>query len=106
MLAVTSAGESELVPGVPPLALSVPGYEYQSWVGVLAPAATPADVQEELHEAVQDAANSLAVRQGLHELGLEPVDESAAWFGRHLQREWTRWRDFALAHRAEFPGLR
>lgn len=106
MLGVTSAEESELVPGVAPLAATVPGYEYTSWVGVLAPAATPADVLGDLQDAVQAAAGSLPVRQGLHELGLEAADEDADAFGAHLRAEWVRWRAFAHAHRAEFPGLR
>ena len=106
MLAMTAARESELLPGLPVLAASVPDYEYMSWVGVLAPAATPPALLAGLHEAVQEAENSLPVRQGLHELGLEAVDESAEWFGAHLRAEWARWRAFALAHRVEFPGLR
>ena len=107
MLAVTSALPSELVPGVPALASSgVPGYEYTSWVGVLAPARVPPLVQARLHEGVRRAAASTGVLQGLQALGLEPVQDSAASFGVHRRTEWQRWLAFAQAHRGEFPGLR
>jgi tripartite-type tricarboxylate transporter receptor subunit TctC len=107
MLAVTSALPSALVPGVPTLASSgVPGYEYTSWVGVLAPAGVPPLVQARLHEGVRRAAASAEVLQGLQALGLDPVRDTAGSFGMHLRAEWQRWRAFAFAHRGEFPGLR
>ena len=44
ILAVTSIGPSPFLPGVPPVAATLKGYEFDSWFGLLAPARTPKDV--------------------------------------------------------------
>ena len=48
VLAVTSPKPSALVPGVPTLSQTVPGYEVEIWWGVFAPAGTPAPVVEQI----------------------------------------------------------
>lgn len=107
MLAVTGSSASPLVPGVPALAASgVPGFEFTSWVGLLAPAGIPAPRLAHLHDALSRATASAEVTRGLHELGLEPQQTTPAQFSAHLHREFRRWLAFVMAHRQEFPDLR
>ncbi|MCC6472838.1 MAG: tripartite tricarboxylate transporter substrate binding protein [Burkholderiales bacterium] len=48
-LAVTSPRRLAMLPDVPPLAEALPGFESQTWVGMLAPAATPRPIVERLN---------------------------------------------------------
>ncbi len=107
MLAVTGSAASSLVPGVPALAASgVPGFEFTSWVGLLAPAGIPAPLLARQHDALSRATASAEVTRGLHALGLEPQQASPAQFSAHLLQEFQRWLAFVMAHPQEFPGLR
>lgn len=68
-LAVTSREPVEFLPGVPTMNRAVPGFEYQSWLGVAAPAATPAAVVERLNRDIRRALEHPDVRQRLADLG-------------------------------------
>jgi tripartite-type tricarboxylate transporter receptor subunit TctC len=52
MLGATGAQRSKFLPDLPAIAESLPGYEFDSWIAVLAPAATPRPVVEQLNAAV------------------------------------------------------
>ena len=52
MLGATGAQRSKFLPGLPAIAESLPGYEFDSWIALLAPAATPRPVVEQLNAAV------------------------------------------------------
>jgi len=52
MLGATGAQRSKFLPDLPAIAESLPGYEFDSWIALLAPAATPRPVVEQLNAAV------------------------------------------------------
>ena len=80
-MAVTSAAPSELIPGLPTIAASgLPGYELNSWFGLLAPGATPAAVVQRLHGEVQQAIKTPELRAALLADGAEP--NGTTWFDR------------------------
>jgi len=65
-LAVSSKGRSPALPDVPTVAeAGVPGYEATSWIGMLAPAATPPAIIERLWSAVNEAMKLPSVRETL-----------------------------------------
>lgn len=76
-LAVTQATRSALLPDVPTVAeAGLPGYEWTSWIGLLAPSGTPQDVVDRLQAALaplREAANLDVVRKH----GAEPVYSTA-----------------------------
>ncbi|MDE3077412.1 MAG: tripartite tricarboxylate transporter substrate binding protein, partial [Chloroflexota bacterium] len=90
-LAVTSAAHSPLLPSVPAIAETYPGFEAQSWVGFVAPAGTPKPVLARLHGAVSKASAAPEVRKKMEELGLELVDTSGDAFGDWIKAESNRW---------------
>ena len=70
-LAVTSAQPSALVPGVPTLAATLPGYESASIIAAFAPAKTPANVINTLNREIVRFLNTPAVKEKLFVVGLE-----------------------------------
>ena len=73
-IAVTSATRARAAPEVPTIAESgLPGYEFTSWYGLLAPAATPRSVVDRLHDAVGKVLVQPAVRERFAADGNEPV---------------------------------
>ena len=106
VLATTGGKVDGMMPGVPILAEAVPGLEFISWVGLLAPAHTPPRIISSLHAAIRSALDEPDVEQGLRALGLARGHGTAADFAAHLHAEFKRWTDFAHAHQEAFPGLR
>jgi tripartite-type tricarboxylate transporter receptor subunit TctC len=90
-LGVSSPQPTPQAPEVPPIAESIPGFEAQSWTGMIAPTGTPAPVVERIHGALVKALAAPDVRQRLNEQGVEVVGSSAAEFGKWLQNESARW---------------
>jgi len=72
VIGLTALKRSTLLPHIPTLAESgVPGFVFESWFGLLAPAATPAPVVEKLNAAVNKVIAIKEVRERLHNLGIE-----------------------------------
>ena len=70
----------EVLPQVPTIAAAVPGYEFRSWLGVFAPAGTPAPVVGRISREIAAAVRRPEVRSRLEELGYEPVGSTAEEF--------------------------
>ncbi len=84
-LATTSATRVKLLPDVPTLAESgLPGFAYQGWQGLFAPAATPAPVLARLAAEIGRVMATPAVRQKIEELGYEPRGNSPREFAATL----------------------
>src|ERR1043165_9696934 len=74
-LAVATGERLRALPDVPTVAESgVPGYEFQTWFGIIAPAATPAPIVERLNGEFRRALSVPEVRERLlNEGGMQPV---------------------------------
>jgi len=90
-LAVSSTARSPLLPAVPAIAETYPGFEAQSWVGFVAPAGTPGPVLARLHGDVTKASAAREVREKMEGLGLELVETSSEAFGEWIKTESNRW---------------
>ena len=87
-LGVSTTQRSSLLPEVPTLIeAGVPGYEFNSWFGVFAPAQTPAEVVAKLHRDIQRVLTDAGVQQKLRSQGAEPVGNTPAEFLRIFQRD-------------------
>jgi tripartite-type tricarboxylate transporter receptor subunit TctC len=90
-LAVTSRSRSALLPDVPTLAESgVPEYEAGSWYGVMAPAGTPREIVERLHDAIVRALREPEVAKRLAAEGAIVIGSTPEEFGAHLKTELAR----------------
>lgn len=90
-LAVTSAQRVEALPGIPPLAETFPGFEVYSWVGMVAPARTPAAVLDKLSEAVQATLRDPVVSQRMKESGFDVVAGGRSEMNVLVTQESARW---------------
>lgn len=92
-LAITAETRHHLFPDVPTMGESgVPGFEHVgAWFGLVAPAATPADVQQKLNQAVVKIIAQKSFQDMLELQGVIPVGSSASAFQRFLEQDSARW---------------
>jgi tripartite-type tricarboxylate transporter receptor subunit TctC len=91
-LAVTSAKRSNAAPEYPTIAeAGVAGYEHASWVGMLAPAKTPALIVQRLNEHTVKVLNMPEVRNMLLRDGLETVGDTPQEFAALVKAEVAKW---------------
>lgn len=86
-IAVTSPQRSSLLPTVPTMAETVPGYESDTWIGMFVPAGTPAAVLAKLHAATAAALAEPEVKARLDTQGVSIVAGPPADLDRLVGRE-------------------
>lgn len=98
-LAVTSANRSELAPELPTVAESgVPGFEASTWLGLLAPAGTPAPVVSFLNREVIAVLESPAAKARLAAQGFTPKPMAADAFRKFIQDETVKFGELIKAN--------
>jgi len=91
-LAVTSDKRSPTLPEVPTLAESaIPGFNSISWIGLLAPAGTPAPIVDKIAADVHAVMNAPDVQQRFSTLGAIPVGDSPADFSALIKHDTQRY---------------
>jgi tripartite-type tricarboxylate transporter receptor subunit TctC len=91
-LGVTAAKRSPILASVPTVAESgLPGYEFTSWYGVLAPRATPEVRIVALNGYFRNALHAPEVAERLDRMGAEIIASSPDEFGRHLRADLAKW---------------
>ena len=91
-LAITSIKRSALAPDLPTMAESgYPGFEAVPWFGLLAPAGTPKDVLDKLHDETVKALATPQIRKKFDELGLEPVGSTPEELTAIIRKETPEW---------------
>jgi tripartite-type tricarboxylate transporter receptor subunit TctC len=91
-LGVTSATRALLLPDVPTIAESVPGYEASIFVGITAPRATSPEIVRMLNEAINLGLADPRLMQRISELGDTPLPQSSQAFGKLIVEETEKWR--------------
>ena len=79
------------LPGVPPVADTLPGFLTDSWTGLMAPAGTPREVIAKVGQGIARALGEPEVRDKLTAQGIEPTANSPAEFAAIIGIETTRW---------------
>lgn len=93
MLGVGTAEPSPLLPGVPTINKTVPGFNSVIWFGLLAPAGTPDQVVAKIHEAVKTVLADDAIRAKLEATGALPQTSAPSEFARMMQEESAQLRE-------------
>ena len=88
LLGATSRKRSVFLPGVPPVAESVPGYGFDSWFGLLAPAKTPAAVIARINAAVAKLLREPVILARLAGQGVEPRPLSPEAFEQLIREDY------------------
>ena len=86
-LATTGAMRDPLIPELPPVAETVPGYELTQWWGVAVRRETPPSIAARLHAEVTQALRTPGVRDLLAELGATAQPESPVEFLAYMKKE-------------------
>jgi len=90
-IGVSSPRRIQQLPNVPTIAETFPGFEAQSWTGMVAPAGTPRPIIDRVHGALIKALASPDVREKLTAQGVEIVGGTPEAFGEWIARESARW---------------
>jgi tripartite-type tricarboxylate transporter receptor subunit TctC len=90
-LAVTTATRSDVLPDIPTVGDSVPGYEASAWWGLGAPRNTPAEIIEKLNREISAALADPLVRTKIADLGSAPIPMSPTDFGKFIAEEVEKW---------------
>jgi tripartite-type tricarboxylate transporter receptor subunit TctC len=91
MLGITYQKPSKLVPGVPPVAETLPGFELLGWYGLQAPNKTPPRVVAAIHAGLAKVLANPELSDKLHAVGANPVGSTPPAFTTFLQKETERW---------------
>ena len=96
-IAVTSPQRSPMLPGVPTVAETLPGFETASWLAVAAPAGLAAPIAARMQAAVTAATRDAETRQRFAELGAEAIGGTPAELLARMRAEDARWGDLVRA---------
>ncbi|MDB5863619.1 MAG: Tricarboxylate transport protein TctC, partial [Betaproteobacteria bacterium] len=86
-LGVTTPKRSNMMPEVPTVAETLPGFEMLSWFGLLAPASTPPAIVNRLNAEMAKVLALPEVRAALTAQGFEVRGGTPADFGDYIKRE-------------------
>jgi tripartite-type tricarboxylate transporter receptor subunit TctC len=90
-LAVTTRTRVDMLPDIPTVAETVPGYESTTWFGIGVPAGTPREIIERLNREMNACLTDPGIRTKLAEVGTSPLVFTPAEFGAHLVAETEKW---------------
>ncbi|QFI72406.1 tripartite tricarboxylate transporter substrate binding protein [Bradyrhizobium betae] len=99
-LGVTSPQRWPIVPDVPAIAETVPGFESVGFYGISAPKGTPPEIVEILNKAVNEALKDPKLVARLAETGGIPKPMTPAEFGKLVEDETAKWKKVV-----EFAGV-
>jgi tripartite-type tricarboxylate transporter receptor subunit TctC len=93
VLATTTAAPSKLLPGVPPIASVVPGFDVTSWNGVFGPAGLPREVVDRINTELQAVLADKEVQDKLAQIGFDVwPSKTPEEFARYVADQLTHWR--------------
>jgi tripartite-type tricarboxylate transporter receptor subunit TctC len=98
-LAVTSKEAHRAFPDLPPISAAAPGYAIEIWVGVFAPAGTPAAFVERLNREINKISASPELAAILEPEGTVPQALTPAAFAGRVRDELGQWKRVAAEHK-------
>lgn len=91
-LGIATLKRSAFLPDLPTIAESgYPGFEAVGWIGIAAPAQTPAAVLDKLNAEMVKILNQPDVRERLSTLAFTPVGDTRAQFAAYIKSEIAKW---------------
>jgi tripartite-type tricarboxylate transporter receptor subunit TctC len=90
-LGISSLSPSKFYPGLATIAETYPGFETESWVAMVAPAATPRALIERLHSTLIKMFTDASVRERFEAQGCDIVAGTPDELGRLLREDQAKW---------------
>jgi tripartite-type tricarboxylate transporter receptor subunit TctC len=100
-LGVADYDRFDMLPDVPSIAETLPGYEARTWAGVGVPRGTPPEIIARLNREVNAGLKSPAIKARLAQVGTIPMIFTATEFGAYVASESEKW-----ANVAKFAGIK
>src|SRR5262245_12245150 len=100
-LGVAGENRFDMLPDVPSIAETLPGYEARTWAGVGVPRGTPPEIIARLNRDINAGLASPTVKARLADVGTIPMIVSAAEFGAFVAAESEKW-----AKVVKFAGIK
>jgi tripartite-type tricarboxylate transporter receptor subunit TctC len=103
VIAISSAKRFSAAPDIPTVAESgIPGFETGSWQGIVAPAGTPPEIVNKLHDTVTKILATKEMKDRLDKAGAEVRPQTPAQFGEFIRSEKARWAKVVKDSGAKF----
>lgn len=91
-LGITTPKRSPLAPDVPPVADTVPGYDYSAWFGLFLPAKVPAGMAERVQASLAEVIAEKDFQDKVAILGIETIGSTPAAFRAFMEADLARWQ--------------
>ena len=91
VLGVTSIKRVPQLPDVPAIAEVLPGYEFTTWQGLLAPRNTPRSVIDSLNARIKKSLSAPEHIKRFNDIGLDIIASTPDEFAVHLKKETEKW---------------
>ncbi len=91
-LGITSLKRSPLLPDVPAISDTLPGWESVTWFGLYGPKGLPAELATRLSNGVNQALQDPDVKERLGRLGIDPVGGTPAQFAAMANADRAKWK--------------
>jgi tripartite-type tricarboxylate transporter receptor subunit TctC len=90
-LAVLGTKRTQILPEVPVMAETLPGYEAGNWYGLVVPAKTPAAVQKRIHGEIVKVLRTPDIENRIVAQGAQPLTSTPPEFAAFVQSESAKW---------------
>jgi tripartite-type tricarboxylate transporter receptor subunit TctC len=90
-IGVQADQRSSLLPGIPAVGETVPGYTFVGWGGLFGPAGLPAPIVDKLNASLNKALAAPIVRQRMADMGLEPAPSTPQVFSTFVREQLDVW---------------
>jgi len=100
-LGVTSKEEAPQLPGVPPIARTLAGFENAGWFGIVAPTGTPNEIVQKIYRDTKKTLDTSEMRGRFYAQGLMPVGNSPMEFAAAMKEETQLWAKVVKERRIE-----
>jgi tripartite-type tricarboxylate transporter receptor subunit TctC len=96
-LAVTSETRSPALPELPTIGEFVPGYEVNTWNGLVAPKNTPPQITEQLYKEIDAVLADPEIVARFADVGSVPKSMTPSDFGKFIVEDTEKWRKIIQA---------
>jgi len=91
-LAVSTKERSQVMPDLQPVAEVIPGFDFNFWYGLMAPAGTPPEVVAKLSAGLKEVMEMPDIRKRMLDAGLDPQWSTPAAYGQKIQNDIGVWK--------------